>query len=57
MKTEIQPIRSLAARSAANLFAMWYFFWGLFGGITFLSANVERLVVPLGLFSPLLTCT
>jgi|SRR5882724_8839166 len=52
MNTEIQPIRSLAARSAATLFAMWYCFWGLFGGITFLSTNVERLVVPLGLFIP-----
>jgi len=52
MNTEIQPIRSLAARSVANLFAMWYCFWGLFGGLSFLSPNVERLNVPLGLFIP-----
>jgi hypothetical protein len=52
MNTEIQSIRSLAARSVANLFAMWYCFWGLVGGITFLFTNVARLTVPLGLFIP-----
>jgi hypothetical protein len=52
MNKEIQPIRSLAARSVANLFAMWYCFWGLVGGVTFLFTNVARLTLPLGLFIP-----
>ena len=52
MTTEMQPIRSLAARSVANLFAMWYCFWGLFAGVIFVFKNVERFTVPLGLFIP-----
>jgi hypothetical protein len=34
MNTEMQPIRSLAARSVESLFAKWYYFWGLAGGIS-----------------------
>jgi hypothetical protein len=52
MNSEIQPIRSLTPRSVANLFARWYCLWALVGGITFLFKNVDRLIVPLGLFIP-----
>ncbi len=52
MNMEMQPIRSLAARSVASLFAKWYCLWGLVGGISFLSQNVGRLNVPLGFYIP-----
>ena len=38
----MQPISRVAARSAANLFALWYVFWGLVGAIAFLLSTVEN---------------
>jgi D-alanyl-lipoteichoic acid acyltransferase DltB (MBOAT superfamily) len=52
MNTEMQPIQSLAARSVAKFFAMWYCFWGLVGGIGFVYLDAGRLDVPLGLYVP-----
>lgn len=52
MNADVQPIRSLALKSVANLFAFWYGFWGLIGGSVFLSSSAARISVPLGLFIP-----
>lgn len=52
MNAEIKLIRSLALRSVANLFALWYGFWGVAGGAIFASSKAARLQVPLGLFIP-----
>ena len=52
MNADVQPIRSLALRSVASLFALWYGFWGLIGGAVFVSSIAARISVPLGLFIP-----
>jgi hypothetical protein len=52
MNADVQLIRSLAPRSVANLFALWYGFWGLIGGSVFISSSAARISVPLGLFIP-----
>ena len=52
MSREALPIRTVALRSAANLFASWYGFWGFVRGVIFAISDVEHLVLPLGLFIP-----
>ena len=47
-----QRIRSLAPPSLAKLFSMWYGFWSLFYGLTFVFADPKQLSIPLGLFIP-----
>jgi hypothetical protein len=52
MNNQHQVIRSLSLRTLANLFALWYFFWGGIEGLRILASDTQRLTIPLGLYIP-----
>lgn len=50
---DIRIIRSLTLKSVANLFAVWYGFWGIVSGLVFVSSNAKSISSPVGLLVPL----
>jgi hypothetical protein len=52
MNADIRIIRSLTFKPVANLFAVWYGFWGIVSGTVFVSSNAKSISSPVGLLIP-----